>query len=94
MASPDSPAPGAVGVHVDPGQSENEAAQWEAAARVRQERPGWVVIWLARKGEFRARPLFRAPPDTVAIGATTEELTAQMDQIYQAAGRPAIPAQT
>lgn len=72
----------------------DDVAQYEAAAALRQERPGWVVIWLARKGEFRARPSFRAPPDTVAIGANTEELTAQMDEIEQAARSPKLPARS
>ncbi len=31
------------------------------------------------------RPLFRVPPGTVATGATPEALTAQMDEIQQAA---------
>lgn len=70
----------------------DEAARWEAAARVREERPGWVVIWLTRKGEFRARPLFRAPPDTVAIGTTPEKLIARMDEIRQTTRRPSRPA--
>jgi hypothetical protein len=73
----------------------DDVAQHEAAAAaLRQERPGWVVIWLARKGEFRVRPLFRAPPDTVATGANTEELTAQMDEIEQAARSPKLPARS
>lgn len=100
MVNPDAPTLDAVGVQAlaarpvmnpDSG-SENEAAYWKAAARVRKERPGWVVIWLARKGEFRARPLFRAPPDTVATGATPEELTASMDQIQRTAACPKRPA--
>jgi hypothetical protein len=100
MANPEAATPDAAGTHApavrpvispDSG-AENEAAAWQAAAQIRKERPGWVVIWLARKGEFRARPLFRAPPDTVAIGTTPEELKAQMDNIEQAAGRPKQPA--
>ena len=51
-----------------------------------------MVIWLARKREFRARPLFRAPPDTVAAGATPAELTARMEEIQRAAGRLKRPA--
>jgi hypothetical protein len=88
MVRPDVASPE---THADSG-AENEAARWEAAARVRQERPGWVVIWLERKGEFRARPLFRAPPNTVATGGTPEELTVQMDEIEQSAGRPDVSA--
>jgi hypothetical protein len=71
---------------------DDDQARWAAAAQVRKERPGWVVIWLARKREFRARPLFRAPPDTVAAGATPEELAVRMEEIQQAAGRLKRPA--
>jgi len=71
---------------------DDDQARWAAVARVRKERPGWVVIWLARKREFRARPLFRAPRDTVAAGATPEELTARMEEIQRAAGRLMRPA--
>lgn len=63
----------------------DDTARWEAAAQIRGERPGWVVIWVARKGEFQARPLFRARPGTVATAATPKGLTAQMDSIEQAA---------
>jgi hypothetical protein len=62
-----------------------ETACWETAGQIRRERPGWVVIWVARKGQYQARPLFRAPRDTVAAAATPEGLTAQMDAVQQAA---------
>jgi hypothetical protein len=71
---------------------DDDQARWASAAQVRKERPGWVVIWLARKREFRARPLFRAPADTVAAGATPEELTARMEEIQRAASRLKHPA--
>jgi hypothetical protein len=64
----------------------DDAACWEAAAQIRRDHPGWVVIWSVRKGEYQARP-FRVPRDTVAAGATPEELTARMDEIKQAARR-------
>jgi hypothetical protein len=66
-------------------ESDDDAACWEAAARVRRQRPGWVVIWVARKGQYQARPLFRAAPGTVATAVTPEGLTAQMETIQQAA---------
>jgi hypothetical protein len=66
---------------------DDEAACWEAAKQVRRDHPGWVVIWSARKGEYQARPTFRAPRGTVARAAIPEELTAQMDPIGQAARR-------
>ena len=69
-------------------ESNDEAARWEAAAQIRGDHPRWVVIWCAPKGEFQARPLFRAPPDTVVSGATPEELIVQMDRIQRASERP------
>lgn len=39
------------------------------------------------RGEFQARPLFRAPRGTVAVGATPGELIAQMTAIRAAAPR-------
>lgn len=72
----------------------DDQAGWEAAAKVRKGRPGWVVIWLARKGEFRARPLFRAPPGTVPSVPPPEDLVVQIDEIQRVAGRPHRPART
>ncbi|HUY48142.1 MAG TPA: hypothetical protein VMV92_20835 [Streptosporangiaceae bacterium] len=37
------------------------------------------MIWAARKGEYQARPLFRATPRMIAA-ATPAELIAQMRQ--------------
>ena len=61
----------------------DEAGHWRTAARIRRERPGWVVIWLASVGRSRAYPLLRAPRGTVLTAATPEELAAQMDRIQQ-----------
>jgi hypothetical protein len=57
----------------------------EEAARLRREHPRWVVFWLAREGQYRARPLFRAPRESVASAATPAELVVQMDKIEVAA---------
>ncbi len=35
-------------------QAEGEAERWREAARLRNEHPDWVIIWLAATGEFRA----------------------------------------
>ncbi len=64
-------------------------------ADIRRKRPGWVVIWSSLHGEFRARPLFRAPRGTIATAATPDDLIAQIDQIEDARpsrGRPGGPA--
>jgi hypothetical protein len=58
-----------------------EAACQREAARIRQEREGWVVVWLPHESCYRAYPKFRAPRGTVASAAQPEELLAQMDQV-------------
>jgi hypothetical protein len=64
-----------------------EAEQWSIVARIRAELSNWVVIWSARKDEFQARPLFRAPKDTVAVGHTPEELAERMIAIERRCGK-------
>ena len=66
----------------------NDEACWEAAKRIREERPGWVVIWLARANQFKAYPKFRAPRGTAPAARTPEDLAAQMEEIEQAGCRP------
>jgi hypothetical protein len=73
------------------GSDTDEAAQWEAAARVRAAHPDWVVIWARLRGEFQARPLFRAPKGTVATGQTPADLIAQMNTIQAADPHRARP---
>ena len=68
--------------------ADDDAAHWQAAKRIREERPGWVVIWLARSSQFKAYPKFRAPRGTALAARTPEDLAAQMEQIEQAARRP------
>jgi hypothetical protein len=77
----------------------HEDKQWRTVARIRAKSSDWVVIWIARKDEFQARPLFRAPKDTVAVGASPEELAQRMLAIEQRCGKqprereaPAEPA--
>jgi hypothetical protein len=62
----------------------DDTARWEAAARVRREHSRWVVIWSAMRGEFQARPLFRAPRGTVVTGDSPEQLTERMNVMEQA----------
>lgn len=68
------------------GTAEDDAAIGEVAAQIRREHPRWVVIWVARKREYQAWPLFRAPRETVAAAATAAGLIQQMEQIERAAG--------
>jgi hypothetical protein len=62
-----------------------------AAARLRDQRPGWVVVWAPPLRCFSSSPLFRAPRDTHLRAPTIDELAALMDQVEHAAGRPRHP---
>ncbi len=66
-----------------------EAACRREAARIRQEREGWVVIWVPHASRYKAYPKFRAPRGTVASAAQPRELLAQMDKVELAARKPA-----
>jgi hypothetical protein len=33
---------------------DKDESQWQEAARLRQEHPAWLVIWLASAGQYRA----------------------------------------
>ena len=63
---------------------DKDAACKRTAAQLRRDHQRWVVIWAARKGEYQARPLFRAAPRMIAA-ATPGELIAQMRQVRQPA---------
>jgi hypothetical protein len=65
-----------------------DAACQREAARIRQERRGWVVIWVPHESRYQAYPKFRAPRGTVASAAQPGELIAQMDQVELTARRP------
>ena len=66
----------------------DDASCRQAAAKVRRERPAWVVIWVARTSRFRAWPLFRAPHGTGLTATTPDDLITQMLQVEQAAQAP------
>lgn len=61
--------------------ADDDAAPKHAAAEIRRQRPGWVVIWVARTYRYNAWPLFRG---TALTAEKPDELTTQMDQIEQA----------
>jgi hypothetical protein len=67
---------------------DEDAACWQAAKQIREEHPRWVVIWLARIGQFRAYPKFAAPRGTAPTAKTPGELTAQMEHVEHTARRP------
>jgi hypothetical protein len=73
-----------------PGEGDSqEAACHREAARIRQEREGWVVIWVPHASRYKAYPKFRAPRGTVASASQPGELMAQMDQVELAVCKPA-----
>jgi hypothetical protein len=68
----------------------DDAGCWREAARLRREHPGWVVIWLARTGCYRAyRRLPGARRDTALTASTPADLAAQITRAEQAARPPA-----
>jgi hypothetical protein len=65
-------------------------ARWREAARLRAERRGWIVVWLAPENCFRAyRRLPGARRDTALSAATADEMDALIGQAEQAAAGPA-----
>jgi hypothetical protein len=71
-----------------PDAAGQDAQNVRAAARLRDQRTGWVVTWAPPLRRFTASPLFRAPRGTHLAAKTTEELAVLMDQVEQAARRP------
>jgi hypothetical protein len=63
----------------------DDAARWRDAARLRAEHSGWVIVWLARTGQFRAyKRLPGARRDTSLTAATTDALATKITAAEQA----------
>jgi hypothetical protein len=60
--------------------SEEDAERWREAARLRDECPGWVIIWLARTGEYRAYQDSQSRSAATLIATTAADLAAQIRQ--------------
>jgi len=75
----------------EPGTAAQDAEQVRAAARLRDQRPAWTVVWAPPLHCFSASPLFRAPRGTHLRAPTIDELAVLMDQVEQAVGRPRHP---
>jgi hypothetical protein len=59
--------------------------RWREAAQLRHDHAGWVVIWLAAAGEFRAYKRLRgARRDTALSAATVSGLAAQIERAESA----------
>lgn len=75
--------------HGGPGEDSGDAACWREAERLRGEFRGWVVIWLAPAGQFKAyRRMPGARRDTALSDATADGIAAQITQAERAS-RPA-----
>ena len=70
-----------------PDTAGQDAEHVQAAARMRRQRPRWVVVRAAPLRRYTASPLFRAPHGTHLTAKTTAELAALMDQAEQPASR-------
>ena len=57
-----------------------DADRWREAARLRNEHPDWVIIWLAPTRQFRAYPLKQAPRSAALTAATAAGLAEQISQ--------------
>jgi hypothetical protein len=68
----------------------DDAARWREAAELRGEHAGWVIIWLAPVGRFRAyRRLPGARRDTALTDQTAAGLASQISRAEQAIRSPA-----
>jgi len=66
-----------------------DGERWREAAQLRHDHAGWVVVWLAAAGEFRAyERLPGARRDTALAAGAASDLAAQIGQAEQT-GRPA-----
>jgi hypothetical protein len=65
--------------------SDQDAARWLEATRLRAEHRAWIVIWLAADQCFRAyRRLPGTRRDTALSAATADDLAAQITAAEQA----------
>jgi hypothetical protein len=78
--------PGAAPVTAGGGGRDKDDACWREAARLRREHRGWIIVWLAAEGCFRAyRRLPGARRDTAISAATAAEMDTLIGQAEQAA---------
>ena len=64
----------------------DDAGRWQEAARLCRDHPGWIVLWLEPKGQYRAyRRLPGARHDTILSAGEPGSLASQMEQAGQAA---------
>jgi hypothetical protein len=66
---------------------DDDAARWREAARVRGEHPGWIVLWLACLGQYRAYPLVQDRHRAIVTAADPGDLAAMIARAEQASPR-------
>jgi hypothetical protein len=71
-----------------------DADRWREAGRLRREHAGWVVIWLARLGQYRAYPLVQARRGTALTVGTPAGLAVLIRPAEQAARRTPASGRT
>lgn len=70
----------------------DEAEHWREAARLRDEHPGWVVVWLARNRRYKAyKRMPGARRDTALTATTAARLATEIRNAERAAVRPVTP---
>jgi hypothetical protein len=57
-----------------------EAERWREVARLRNEHPDYVIIWLAPTGQFRAYPLKNARRADTLTAVTAADLAEQISR--------------
>jgi len=63
--------------------ADSDAERWREAARLRNEHPDYVIIWLARTRQFRAYPLRQARRAEALTAATAADLADQIRRAHQ-----------
>jgi hypothetical protein len=87
-----SPRPGSVN-QAPAAETGDDAACWREAGRLRSQFRGWIVIWLAREGCYKAyRRMPGARRDTALSAATADKMAGQIRAAEKAAARPARQA--
>jgi hypothetical protein len=67
-----------------PAWSAEDDTCWREAARLRQEHPNWIIIWLASARQYRAYcRLPGARRDTILTAPTPDELAAKITEVEQ-----------
>jgi hypothetical protein len=72
-------------------QTDDDAACWRHAERLRSDHPGWVILWVAPAREYRAYRLPDPRRDTTLAAPTPDGLAATITETEQAF--PRIPSQ-